>query len=233
MRADAEERTGNRLRKIYAITEREQKAFLELLCQALTSPPHSLKSEFSLGLIGFSDNALPPEERVRLLLQNIKKLEQNRELWKIGQEVKGRFHPALKALFANDLELIERDLCFLRELLENNEKSVGQTAIPGRAKANHFLLRTTGTNHGNPFIKTKTRPAPNFYQLMFFRGMRLKAKHSPCDRKYWEERGWLTQNYYLKGSVNPVTLLLANIPEGMMGLRYRKIVRSKKDARNG
>jgi len=82
------------------------------------------------------------------------------------------------------------------------------------------------------FIKTKKRPAPNLYQLMFFRGMRLKAKYNPCDRKYWEDHGWLSQNYFMKRSVNPVTLLLANILERIMDVMYRKMARTKKEIQN-
>ena len=162
VRAEAEERTGNRLRKKYAITEKGETAFLELLHQALTSPPHNLKSEFSLGLIAFSENVLPPEERIRLLRQNIKNLERDRELWKTGQEVKSRFHPALKAYFANDLELIERDLRFLHELLAIDQESGKQTISPARTKATHLLMRTTGTYHGNPYTYQETVPVTGY-----------------------------------------------------------------------
>ncbi|HEX3046387.1 MAG TPA: PadR family transcriptional regulator [Bacillota bacterium] len=62
----AEERTGNRLRKKYAITAAGRVSLLELLRKALASPPHSLKSDFSLAL-GFA-MLLSREERDELLM---------------------------------------------------------------------------------------------------------------------------------------------------------------------
>jgi DNA-binding PadR family transcriptional regulator len=160
VRADAEERTGNRLRKIYAITDQGREAFLELLREALTSPPHSLKSDFSLAL-GLA-MVLSQEERNRLLLQNIKNLGKTREFWKAGQEIKGRLHPALQAHFANDLELIERDLRFLRELLVINESVAGQGRMPARNKATHLVFRTTGDYNGNSFTYKETVPVAQY-----------------------------------------------------------------------
>jgi DNA-binding PadR family transcriptional regulator len=119
IRADAEERTGNRLRKIYAITDEGREAYLNLLREALLSPPHSLKSDFSLA-IGFAPD-LSVEERSKLLRQNIRNLEETRLFWKSGEEIKSGIHPAIKAIFKNDLELIDRDIRFLQELLAINE----------------------------------------------------------------------------------------------------------------
>ncbi|TCL62315.1 multimeric flavodoxin WrbA [Hydrogenispora ethanolica] len=70
-------------------------------------------------------------------------------------------------------------------------------------------------------IESGRRPAPSLFELMFFRGIRYKAKMNPCDRRYWEERGWLTGQYFVKTPIHPVKLLLAGLAEKTMGLTER------------
>jgi DNA-binding PadR family transcriptional regulator len=159
IRADAEERTGNRIRKIYAITERGKEAFMQLLREALVTPPHSLKSSFSLAL-GMAQ-ALPIEERSKSLRQNIRNLEELRQIWKTGQAIKSKYHPALKALFENDLELIDRDLKFLQELLVINETEAGN-GPPVPAKATHLIIRTSGTYGRNPYTYEEIVPIEKY-----------------------------------------------------------------------
>ena len=52
IRAEAEVRTGNRLRKIYAITEEGEAQFREMVRESLTAGPHSVKSDLALGSPG-------------------------------------------------------------------------------------------------------------------------------------------------------------------------------------
>jgi multimeric flavodoxin WrbA len=57
---------------------------------------------------------------------------------------------------------------------------------------------------------------PTLYDLIFFRAMRLKAEMNPCDRAFWEERGWLDGDYYTKAPINPLSLGAAKIVESKM-----------------
>jgi DNA-binding PadR family transcriptional regulator len=159
IRAEGEERTGNRIRKIYAITKQGGDAYLQLLREALASPPHSLKSGFSLAL-GMAYN-LSVEERSKILRQNIRNLEELRQFWKKGQAIKSKFHPALKALFENDLELIERDMRFLQELLTINVSEAGNEP-PVPAKATHLIIKTSGTYSGNPYTYEEIVPIEKY-----------------------------------------------------------------------
>lgn len=159
IRTEAEERTGNRIRKIYAITDLGKEAFLQLLREALTSPPHSLKSSFSLAL-GIA-HALPVEERAKILRQNIRNLEELRQVWKTGQAIKSKYHPVLKALFENDLELIDRDLRFLQDLMLIDETEAGN-GPPVPVKATHLIVKTSGTHKGNPYTYEETLPIEKY-----------------------------------------------------------------------
>jgi DNA-binding PadR family transcriptional regulator len=118
IRTEAEERTGARLRKIYAITEKGEKAFKDSLVEALSAPVRSLKSDFFVAL-GWIDE-LPKEECIRLLRKNIEKLEENKHYWKIGRTLKGKYGlpPAIELAFENVLELIELDIRFLNNLIQ-------------------------------------------------------------------------------------------------------------------
>ena len=59
-------------------------------------------------------------------------------------------------------------------------------------------------------------PKPRFYDLVFFRAMRMKAEANPYDRAYWEERGWLKSDYYESVPLNPFSLLAAKAVEATM-----------------
>ena len=69
----AEERTGARLRKIYSITDAGEQLFQKMIRDTLTLPPHTVKSDFSLGLVWIE--SIPKQEAVELLQQNLKQVE--------------------------------------------------------------------------------------------------------------------------------------------------------------
>ncbi len=119
--AGVEERTGDRLRRTYKITAKGESLLKELVREALSNPPHSLKSSFSFAL--GEAFLLEPEERAGLLTRNIRQLKETRKLWEEGQKTKGKMHPAIEIVLKYDLELIDRDIRLLHELLALARKS--------------------------------------------------------------------------------------------------------------
>lgn len=118
LRTEAEERTGARLRKIYAITEAGEDMFQQMLRQSLTILPHSVKSDFSLGLIWIQH--LPKEESIPLLQQNLQQLEETLELWRAGREIKGQYglNPFAEASFDNAMALLELDINYVKRIIQ-------------------------------------------------------------------------------------------------------------------
>ena len=115
IRAEAEVRTGNRLRKIYAITEEGEAQFREMVRESLLSIPHSMKSDLALGLAWI--DAVPREEAIRLLERNLEQVERMREQWRIGREFKGRLSPIVMAAFDNAIGVLELDIAYLKRLI--------------------------------------------------------------------------------------------------------------------
>lgn len=117
IRAEAEVRTGNRLRKIYAITEEGEAQFREMVRESLTAGPHSVKSDLALGLAWI--DAVPKEEAIRLLERNLEQVERTREQWLIGREIKGGLGltPIVTAAFDNAISVLELDIAYLKRLI--------------------------------------------------------------------------------------------------------------------
>lgn len=75
-------------------------------------------------------------------------------------------------------------------------------------------------------VSSKKGPTnPKLYNLLFFRAMRLKAEMNPCDRKYWEEHGWLTSNYYVQAPINPFSLVVAKIIEAKIRANIQGMIK--------
>lgn len=117
IRAEAEVRTGNRLRKIYAITEEGEARFQEMVREALTISPHSMKSDLALGLAWI--DAVPREEAIRLLERNLEQVERTKEQWLVGREIKGSLgiSPIVMAAFDNAIDVLELDIAYLKRLI--------------------------------------------------------------------------------------------------------------------
>ncbi|RIX60361.1 PadR family transcriptional regulator [Paenibacillus nanensis] len=117
VRTEAEERTGARLRKIYAITEKGEELFHQLVRESLTLPPHSVKSDFGLGLNWIE--AIPREEALELLRQNLSQAEMTLDNWRRGKEIKGQYglSPFVLASFDNAIAILEQDISYLNRLI--------------------------------------------------------------------------------------------------------------------
>ena len=115
------ERTGNRLRAIYAITPAGEQEFRQLLREAWSAPG----LHFPIGLYAAMNflEALPREEITAALDKHIGKLRAEIEVWNAGERAKlGNLPPALheyvRLSFANGREHMETDLRLLRSLRE-------------------------------------------------------------------------------------------------------------------
>lgn len=123
VRTEAEERTGARLRKVYAISEAGEQQFLTLVRESLKAMPHSVKSDFVVGLNWIE--MVPKAEALSMIEQNIREVEQKLAEFQHGREIKASYglSPFGEASFDNAIALLELDLGFLRRVLQLLDKS--------------------------------------------------------------------------------------------------------------
>lgn len=123
IRAEAEERTGARLRKIYAITEKGEELLGRLVRESLTLMPHSVKSDFSVGLNWIE--TIPREEALGLLERNLRQVEETLEHWRRGKEIKSGYglSPIALASFDNAIAILEQDILFIKKIMNLLEQS--------------------------------------------------------------------------------------------------------------
>jgi DNA-binding PadR family transcriptional regulator len=115
------ERTGNRLRAIYAITPAGDEEFRRLLWEAWGAPG----LHFPIGLYAAMSflEALPREEIQAALDEHIAKLQAEIEVWNTGESAKlanlpPALHDYVRLSFANGREHMEIDLRLLQALHE-------------------------------------------------------------------------------------------------------------------
>lgn len=120
IKIQAEEKTGNRNRVIYAITEQGEQEFRKLLEVAIRKPdlhfPAGLYTAFS-----FSDQLLLETVEIAVL-DHIEALEKKILIWQQGESRKiqpSDHPPTLKAIFRNGIEHMQADLKLLRYFKEN------------------------------------------------------------------------------------------------------------------
>jgi DNA-binding PadR family transcriptional regulator len=114
VRTHAEERTGDRLRKIYAITPAGTAELTNLVRHALTEPPHDLRSDLALATLWMT--LLAPEQARGALREARAKLEEARRQRRIGRAHKGEISPIAQALFDNADAVADADLHLLERL---------------------------------------------------------------------------------------------------------------------
>lgn len=116
--AQAEERTGARLRKIYAITESGEAELLRLVSETLAHPPHSVKSDLVVALNWIE--LLPPQERLSRLEASLAELESLLSQWRFGRRIKGEhgLSAYAEASFDNAIAMLELDVSFVQRLIE-------------------------------------------------------------------------------------------------------------------
>jgi DNA-binding PadR family transcriptional regulator len=113
-----EERTGARIRKIYAITDRGREEYMRLLRESLRSRPHSLKSDFMLSLAFIEQ--LPRDEAVAILTGNLGRIEQTKAEWLAGKASKERtpaYNKLMQLSFDNAIQILEADARLMREAI--------------------------------------------------------------------------------------------------------------------
>jgi len=114
---EATERSGNRLRAVYALTDAGRRAYLDELRHAWSTPPRA----FPTGLyaaIAFLDD-LPRLEALALIDALIPALEREIAYWAEGEDAKGQAEALsehARAVFANGRERMEADLRLLHRL---------------------------------------------------------------------------------------------------------------------
>jgi DNA-binding PadR family transcriptional regulator len=114
---EATERSGNRLRAVYALTDAGRRAYLDELRRAWAAPPRA----FPTGLyaaIAFLDD-LPHAEATALIDALVPALEREIAYWAEGEAAKGQagaLSAPTRAVFANARERMEADLRLLRRL---------------------------------------------------------------------------------------------------------------------
>lgn len=108
------EQTGNRMRAVYAISDKGREEFGTLLRAAWSEPANALPTELYLAL-AFLDE-LPQTAVVEALDRQIEGLEAVRRRWVEGRPLKGPLPPHLELTYDNGIEHIEADLKLARRL---------------------------------------------------------------------------------------------------------------------
>lgn len=113
--AQGEERVGNQIRKIYAISPSGKDELLSLLGKALVQVPHEHTSEFNVSLYWF--NLLPKEEIVSCLKSNLEELKEQHisEISCVNGNVD--MHPVFNAAVRNAMKIMQADIEYLEELI--------------------------------------------------------------------------------------------------------------------
>lgn len=114
----SEERTGDRLRRVYAITAEGRRTLRDLLRKALSAPPHSTRSDFALALRWHA--LLESGEARDLVAASSRALEARRTAIAAGREAKAGLSPLADALFEN----AEAHLAADAKLLEDIQRLV-------------------------------------------------------------------------------------------------------------
>lgn len=111
------ERTGHRLRAVFAITDAGRREYLNLLRRAWTIPPRPFPTGLYAAIAFIGD--LPRPEALALIDALIPAAEREIVSWREGEVAKGETHAmseTTRAVFANGREHLEADVRLLREL---------------------------------------------------------------------------------------------------------------------
>jgi DNA-binding PadR family transcriptional regulator len=114
VRAEAEERTGDRVRTVYAITDVGREGLLALLRDALSHPPHDLRSDLALASVWLP--LLDRHEVVELLGQARVAIETAQQQRDVGRRAKSGLSPVAGLLFDNADAIAQADLRLLDQL---------------------------------------------------------------------------------------------------------------------
>lgn len=114
VRTEAEERTGDRLRRIYAITESGRRELRRLLLGALAKPPHRTQSDLALAVTWL--HLLPREAALEHLAQAEQALAAARADHARGRTAKAGLSPMAAALFDNAEAILDADETLLRRI---------------------------------------------------------------------------------------------------------------------
>ncbi|NRQ37421.1 PadR family transcriptional regulator [Nonomuraea sp. NN258] len=110
----SEERTGDRLRRVYAITPEGRRALGDLLRKALSAPPRSTRSDFALALRWHA--LLDSGEARELVAASCRALEGQRADFAAGREAKAGLSPLADALFDNADAHLAADMKLLEDI---------------------------------------------------------------------------------------------------------------------
>jgi DNA-binding PadR family transcriptional regulator len=111
------ERSGNRLRAVYALTDLGQRAYLDELRHAWTTPPHAFPTDLYTAISFIND--LPALETAALIDALVPALEREIAYWTEGEDAKEQAEALseyTRAVFANGRERMEADLRLLRRI---------------------------------------------------------------------------------------------------------------------
>jgi DNA-binding PadR family transcriptional regulator len=126
LRTEARERTGDRVRTVYAITPAGTAALLDLLKRALGSPPHDLRSDLAVAAMWLT--LLAPKEVESVLARAREQIEAARADRDRGRAAKIGLSPIVGMLLDNADEIADADLRLLDRLQEFVRSDVTRTA---------------------------------------------------------------------------------------------------------
>lgn len=78
-------------------------------------------------------------------------------------------------------------------------------------------------------IQTGRRRSPSLYELMFFRGMRSKARMISCDTEYWQSKGWFDKKYFVDLPIHPIKNWIAAGSEALTQIITKGYIKDLKE----
>ena len=72
-------------------------------------------------------------------------------------------------------------------------------------------------------LKSPGKRIPSFYDIFMFNCLRSKTYTSRADYAYWDQKGWMTMDYFYDVPLNPAKRIFGSIIKGIvyrMGVRY-------------
>lgn len=70
-------------------------------------------------------------------------------------------------------------------------------------------------------LESDCKPVPSYNDLYMFHGLRSKTHLLEADKRYWEEKNWLTSEYYYDTKLNPIKKLYGKTLDGIINLMIK------------
>lgn len=91
--------------------------------------------------------------------------------------------------------------------------------------ANLFKIRKLSKNFEKAVMDNKL-PTPTFYDIFMFQCLRSKTFVSETDHTFWQEKGWMDNDYFYDSKIGPLKLLFSRAMKSYIDSAARKMMRT-------